>query len=88
MAGGADRVLRVAVWLNRLADAGAVGASVGIARDSVPVERRRVSQAAHRHGGTWHDLVAPRNNRSLQYPEQLIGMPVRVTAGAGKSLGR
>ena len=85
--GGADRVVRIGVWLHRLAETGAVDTSIRITRNSVPVEGRRIAQASHRHGGTRHNLVASRNDRSLQDPKQLIGMSVRVTTGAGKRLG-
>ena len=46
---------------------------------------RGVAQAAHGHGGAWHDLFAARDNRGVEHPKQLIGVAVRMATGTGES---
>ena len=62
--------------------------TVRIAEDSVPMERRGVAQTTHRHRGTGHDLIAAGDDRSLQHPQQLVGVVVRVATFTGKRAGR
>ena len=79
---GAFRLIDLTVGRNTLSYMSAVDATIRVAGDAVPVKRSSVSQAANRHRRTRHDLVAARNDRSFQHPQQLVGMSVRMTACA------
>ena len=72
----------VAVGSNRSTHVRAVVSAIRVTWNPVPVKGSRVTQSAQWHRRTRHDLIAARNDRSLQHPKQLVGMPVWMAACA------
>ncbi len=87
MTGGAFGIRGVRIGRGVATDLGAVVSAVGVAGNAVPVKGSGVAKAAEGHGGAGHDLVASAYDGSFENPEELIGVTIRVTAGAGKSFG-
>ena len=88
MPGGALGLVGITVRINMGPVIGTVIAPVGITGNAVPVERSGVTQSAYRHRGARHDLIPSRHDGRFENPEKLVGMAVRMTAGAGKGRGR
>ena len=83
MSRGTFRFINLAVGRIVAPDVGTVVATIRIARNSVPMKRRGVSEASNRHCRSRHNLISARHNWCLQHPQQLIRVSIRVTAGAG-----
>ena len=65
-----------------------VVAAVRIARDAVPMVRRGISQTSDGHRRAWHNLIASRDDRCLQHPQQLVRVTIRVATGTRKGTRR
>ena len=67
---------------------GTVGSSVGVAGNAIPVKGGGVTKATEGHGGAGLDLLFTSDDGSVENPEELVGVTVRMAAGTGKGLGR